>query len=617
MTISPSTRSVMRGPLVMLVCLLAGGGCQRATDSGSGRGPRSAVDNVPALFVEIEDDVGLDFVHDPGTPGTWFYPEIMNMGAALLDYDCDGDLDIYLLNCGAPIMSGVPRDATRAKNRLFRQEQNGHFTDVTQQSGLGDEGYGVGVAVGDINNDGFPDVYVTNFGRDRLFLNEKNGHFNDISESAGVINDRWSAAACFVDYDRDGWLDLYVANYVDYFPSRKCYGSSGRRDYCGPASFDKTVDRLYRNLTGDAAKAPATDSPSAASVRFRDVSVAAGIAKREGSGLGVMAVDANDDGWQDIYVANDMVSNFLWINQQDGTFRDEAVSRGAACDALGRPQASMGVAVGDLNDDQVPDIYVTHMAGEMNVLYLSDGSLGYREMAMQIGLSGPMHSLTTFGTAFLDIDHDGDEDVVAVNGSMKLPDSAVVIPSFSDSQAYWNIFAEPNLIFINDGRNMFSMFQSRNEQFTSRSEVSRGICTGDIDNDGDLDLLLVNTAGRARLYRNDSKKAGNWLRIRVVEPRCGGRDAYGARLTVHAAGRKWTRWVSPGGSYLSSHDPVAHFGLGPVDAIDGIEVRWPDGSEERFSGGPVNQLRVLSHGSAVQTARQPESDNSHVEGTDR
>ncbi len=587
---------------------LAGGilltqGCRAR--SGADTEPGS---DRPPLFEEVEDSLGLDFVHDPGTPGTWFYPEIMVGGAAFVDYDCDADLDIYLVNCGQPEMSGVRRDPARAQNRLFRQESDGHFRDVTEASGLGDTGYGVGVAIGDLNNDGFPDVYVTNYGKDSLYLNEGNGHFRDITDESGVVEQRWSTGACFVDYDRDGWLDLYVANYLDYFPSRACFGASGRRDYCGPASFDKSVDRLFRNLTGErqgSGSGPSTPT----SVRFADVSVAAGIATRECSGLGVVAVDFNDDGWQDIFVANDMMGNNLWINQQDGTFRDEALPRGVAYDVLGRPAANMGIGWSDLNDDQIPDIYVTHMAGEMNVLYLSDGPIGYREVGVQVGLAASMHPLTTFGTAFFDINHDGADDVVAVNGAMKLPDTAVHIPAYSERAAYWKIFSEPNAIFLNTGDGKFQQVVSRKETFSMRVEVSRGLCTGDIDNDGDLDMLLLNTAARARLYRNVADKTGSWLRLRAVEPALGGRDAYGARVTVRSGGKRWTRWISPSGSYLSSHDPIAHFGLGSLATVDRIEVRWPDGSDETFPGGPVNQLRVLAHGSAPEsvtaTARHP------------
>jgi enediyne biosynthesis protein E4 len=584
------------------------GGCSEQIPSRAAQ--RS---DPPPLFEEIQRQVGLDFVHDPGTPGTWFYPEIMVMGAAFLDYDCDGDLDIYLLNCGEPPMSGVARDPARARNRLFRQEAGGRFIDATEQSGLGDEGYSMAVAVGDINNDGFPDVYVANYGKDAVYLNERNGHFREIADEAGVVHERWSGGACFLDYDRDGWLDLYVANYVDYFPSRKCYGASGRPDYCGPASFEKSVDRLFRNVTGELQSRPSGDS-AAANVRFVDVTVPAGIARRAASGLGVVALDFNDDGWQDIYVANDMMANILWINQRDGTFRDEALSRGAAYDSLGRPAANMGVACSDLNDDQVPDIYVTHMAGEMNVLYMSEGTIGYREAAVQAGLAASMHSFTTFGAVLLDIDHDGDDDAAMVHGAMKLPDTAVNIPAYADREAYWRIFAEPNMIFLNDGNNVFHAQESSREIFCQRREVSRGLCMGDIDNDGDLDLLVANTAAPVRLYRNVAAKTGSWLRVRAVEPAWGGRDSYGARITVYGGGRRWTRWISPSGSYLSSHDAIAHFGLGSIATIDHIDVRWASGDEETFAGGPVNQLRVLAHGSATAPTAVAAQPSAHPRG---
>jgi len=574
-------------------------GCRRpgkAPNDGAEQDRGSA--RRPALFEEMGADVGLDFVHDPGRPGTWYYPEIMVMGAALLDYDCDGDLDIYLLNCGAPIMPGVARDPADATNRLFRQESNGHFVDVTAASGLGDQGYGVGVAVGDINNDGYPDIYVTNVGLDRLFLNEGNGHFRDITKQAGVSNSRWSAAACFVDYDRDGWLDLYVSNYVDYFPSRKCYGPSGRRDYCGPGSFEKTVDRLWHNISGQTAPDHLAHA-RADGIRFEDASVTAGIAKRRGSGLGVLAIDFNNDGWQDIYVANDMVANFLWVNQQDGTFADDALLQGVAYDAQGRPQASMGVGVTDINDDQLPDLYVSHMVGEMNAFYESAGENVFREAAMEHGLCAPLHPWTTFGFAFFDIDHDGDEDLAVVNGSMKLPDEAVKMPDFEDRAAYWRIFSEPNMILMNNGHGKYQVRHSANERFTTRRETSRALCMGDIDNDGDIDMLVASTAAKARLYRNVAPKKGHWLRLRAVEPKLGGRDAYGARITVLAGKRRWTRWVSPGGSYLSSNDPIVHVGLGPIQHVDAITIRWPDGSTESFAGHDADQLLVLAHGTGA------------------
>lgn len=577
------------------MCVIPIGCGQQRNDSGAAGGKGGGAGERPALFEEIQDEVGLNFSHNPGRPGTWYYPEIMVMGAALLDYDCDGDLDIYVLNCGDPIMPGVARNPADATNRLFRQEANGHFVDVTSASGLGDQGYGVGVAVGDLSNDGFPDIYVTNVGQDRLFLNERNGHFRDITELAGVSNSRWSAAACFVDYDRDGWLDLYVSNYIDYFPSRQCYGPSGRRDYCGPGSFEKTVDKLWHNVSASAAPDHLANA-AAEGIRFEDVSVTAGIAKRRGSGLGVMAIDFNNDGWQDIYVANDMVANFLWINQHDGTFEDDALLQGVSYDAQGRPQASMGVGVTDINGDQLPDLYVSHMVGEMNVFYESEGENIFRETAAEHGLCVPLHPWTTFGFAFFDMDHDGAEDLAVVNGSMKLPDEAVKLPDFSDRDAYWRIFSEPNMILMNDGHGKYQVRNSVAEQFTSRRETSRALCMGDIDNDGDIDMLEVSTAAKTRLYRNVAQKVGHWLRVRVVEPKLGGRDAYGARITVVGNGHHWTRWVCPNAGYLSSHDPIAHFGLGAVEHVDEITVRWPDGSTELFAGRATDQLVVLVHG---------------------
>ncbi len=576
--------------LGLLLALVSQVGCRSREDqNGKGR----VVQDSPPLFEEIQDEVGLLFVHDPGKPGTWYYPEMMIAGAALLDYDRDGDLDIYLINCGASPIGEEPPGGERAANQLFRQEAGGRFTNVTSDSGLGDQGYGCGVAVGDINNDGWPDVYVTNVGNDRLYLNDGAGHFRDISSEAGIASDQWSAAACFVDFDRDGWLDIYVSNYVDYHTSRECYATSGRRDYCGPSAFRPTADQLYRNLGGVA------EQGGAVTPRFENVAVSAGIADKPGPGLGVVALDFNDDGWQDLYVANDGQANRLWINRQDGTFRDEALMRGAATDSQGRPQASMGIGFGDLNNDRMPDLFVAHMAGEMNVMYSSTGTTGFREVGMQQGLAAIGVPTTTFGTALLDIELDGDEDIVASNGRMALAAMAAEVKVDEGAEVYWSLFYEPNHIFLNDGQAGFASVANRQEKFTQRNELSRGLCVGDVDNDGDLDMLLVNTAGPARLYRNVAKRAGNWLRVEALEPSFGGRDAYGARITVTAGERQWVRWVSPGSSYLCSMDPIAHFGLGNVEQITHIEVRWPDGSCEVFKGGGVNQKRVLRHGEGV------------------
>lgn len=572
--------------------------------------PRADEARVPpaetALLADITSTVGLDFVHSPGKPGGYFFPEIMGAGAALFDFDLDGDLDIYLIN-GSLISqtsgggtAGREHGGAALTNRLYRQESSGRFADVTEISGLGDRGYGMGVAVGDVNNDGYSDVYVTNYGPDRLYLNRGNGTFLDITEEAGIDNPSWGASACFVDYDRDGRLDLVVTNYVDYYPSTQCADARGREDYCGPQVFFGTADKLYRNETPPAENDGLPDARRRPTVRFADVSLTSGIARQRGPGLGVMCADFNGDRWPDIYVANDGTANFLWINQHDGTFRDEAILRGVAYDAQGRPQAGMGIAWGDVDANGRFDLFVTHLSGETNTLYLSDPA-GFRDAGPAAGLAGPSFPYTGFGTAMADLDHDGDLDVAAVNGRVKRPaaaapgDSARSDQPLSD-ETFWRNYAEPNQIFLNHGDGRFREFSSRDDPFISTTEVSRGLAMGDIDNDGDLDFLVSNAGGRARLYRNDAPKDGHWLQVRAVEPTAGGRDSYGAVVTVTAGERQWRRMVNAGSSYLSSSDPRVHFGLGSVTAVDAIEVLWPDGTAEIFAGGPVDRLRILRHG---------------------
>ncbi|MCH7687689.1 MAG: CRTAC1 family protein [Planctomycetes bacterium] len=528
-------------------------------------------------------------------------------GAALFDYDLDGDLDIYLIN--GSLEDEGDREGNepshRATNRLYRQEPSGRFVDVTEGSGLDDAGYGMGVAVGDVNNDGFPDVYVTNYGSDRLFLNQRDGTFLDVTEQAGIDNAVWAASACFVDYDRDGWLDLFVTNYVDYYPSKTCSDPKGQQDFCGPQEFFGTTDKLYHNVSGNVARSgqELSNDDGPPPIRFVDVSLSARIAQQRGPGLGVACADFNGDRWPDIFVANDRTANFLWINQHDGTFKDAAILRGCAYDLQGRGQASMGVALGDVNGDSSFDLFVSHMAAEANALYLGGDVAGFREAAVSSGLAGPSFPYTGFGTVFADIDHDGDLDLFVVNGRVKRPASRSpqqfthqTKAGSSGPQTFWNTYQEFNQVFLNDGEGRFHEFTSENDRFTSTAEVSRGLAMGDIDNDGDLDFLVTNTAGKARLYRNDAKKTGNWLQVRAVEPTAGGRDAYAAIVTVVAGRQRWTRLVNPGLSYLSSSDPRIHFGLGSNKTVDGIEVVWPDGTTELFEGGAVNCVQILQHG---------------------
>ena len=575
-------------PPTLMVALLLIIGCDQPVTGP----PASSPDTDPRFFQDITKTSGITFVHQAGTTGRYFMPEMTPPGVALFDFDRDGDLDLYLVNSGDLDDRGLPHGETdegsiAARNRLFRQDDGGQFVDVTLTSGLGDAGYGMGAAVGDIDNDGFPDVYLSNLGADRLYRNNRDGTFSDVTATAGIDNIHWTTSVSLFDFDRDGWLDLYVTNYVDYHADVKCPDNSGRDDYCGPQVFSGLPDKLYRNLGGTADG----DGP-----RFEDVSLAAGIARQGGPGLGVVCADFNDDRWPDIYVANDHAANFLWINQQDGTFQDEALFRGTAVSAQGRPQASMGIAVGDVDGNGRIDLLLTHLEGENNSLYLGIDKKGFRESSARMGLASPSLGFTGFGTAFLDIENDGDLDLVVANGRVKRVTRRDVDRPGPDVPEFWRVYAEANHVYLNDGEGRFRTYRCSNDPFSSAVEVSRGLATGDIDNDGDLDLVVTNTAGPARLYRNESPGAGHWLIVRAILPDRGGRTALGARVTLVGKQRVWTRLIQSATSYLSASDSRAHFGLGTIDQLQRIEVDWPDGRHEVFDGGEVDEVRVLQAG---------------------
>jgi hypothetical protein len=531
----------------------------------------------PPWFADVTDKVGLKFVHDAGRLGKYFMPQIIGSGAALFDFTADGRIKyLYLLQNGGP---------KGAKNQLFEQQPDGTFKNVSAGSGLDIAGYNMGVAIGDVNNDGLPDVLVTQYGGIKLFLNNGDGTFTDVTRKAGLKNPGWGCSAAFFDYDLDGWLDLVVVNYVAYDRRRKCPGSNKRPDYCGPNQFPGQVARLFHNL----GPVPGAKGKS---VHFKEVTKKSGLGALPGRGLGVTCADFDGDGWPDILVANDGQRNRLWINQQNGTFRNQADRRGLAVNRMGAAEANMGIALGDVEGRGLFDVVITHLTEETNTLWRQDPRGRFEDYTVRAGLTRPRWRGTGFGVVLGDFDHDGKLDLAIVNGRVMRSHRA----ANGTLGPHWSRYAERNQLFMNDGTWGFRDISEANSALCGTANVARGLASGDIDGDGALDLLVTTVGGKARLYRNVAKKRGHWLLVRCVDPRYGSRDAYGAEVRIFAGGRQYLRLINPGSSFLSSNDVRAHFGLGSARRVKRIEVRWPDGKVETFRGRRADQQLVLSRG---------------------
>lgn len=539
----------------------------------------AAAETVVPFFTEVTSALGFSQTDEAWQAGTHALHEVIGSGVALFDYDNDADLDVLHIRFPPPGKADTP-----APNRLFRQHSDGTFLDVTEAAGIGDAGYGQGVAIGDVDNDGDADVHVTNYGPDAFYRNNGDGTFSLID--IGISNEAWGTSATFGDYDRDGYLDLYIANYVQFDPAAVCRGKHSAPDYCNPQVFDAAPDRLFRNK-GDGT--------------FTDVTQQAGIAAMPGRGLGVVCLDLTGDGWVDFYVANDGEANHLWVNQTDGTFTEEAIVRGLAFNTYGQPEGSMGIAVGDINGDMRADLFATHLSGETNTLYITSPYAVFVDMTEVAGFAGNDLLFTGFGCGFLDFDNDADLDIALVNGRVKRG----AILAGANVGEFWNFYAEPNLLFQNsrtESKNpvstiTFNDVSALAPDFTGPVEVSRGMAFGDIDRDGDIDMVVSNLDNRIRLFRNDAATSpNNWLFVQAITQN---RDALGAQVILRTESRDLTAHVLSGTSYLSSSEPSVHFGLGTIDSIKAIEVHWPDGNREKFPGSVVNRYVTVYQGEGV------------------
>ena len=559
----------------------------------------AAVQPAPPLFREVAEETGLRFVHDNGAAGQFALPEIMGSGAALLDYDNDGDLDVFLVQSGP--LNGTSRPHTGS--RLFRNDlrvENGRtaprFADVTDAAGVGLKTFGMGAAVGDIDGDGDLDLHVSGFGSNTLYRNNGDGSFGDVTRAAGLVDTRWSTSAAFLDYDRDNDLDLYVGNYVAFTMAgnKTCTDPVGVRDYCAPAAWPPMPDRLLRN-----------DGQG----RFTDVSESAGITRAYGPALGVAVGDLDADGWPDIYVANDAQPNQLWRNRRDGTFEDVGLLSGTAVNAGGRPEGSMGIALGDPDNDGDEDIFVSNLVGESHVLYANDGTGNFDDARTRAELGRATAAMTGFGTGWFDYDHDGWLDLFIANGAVNIVEALRGQP---------DPFRQRNQLFHNDGSGRFREVTTVAGAAFESLEVSRGAAFGDIDNDGDVDIVVTNNNGPVRLLLNQAitapPRAGNgqnasaagtaaaqggsshWIAI-GLRADTGNRFGIGARVGIVRNGEPtlWRRARSDG-SYLSASDHRVHVGLGLRSALDAVVVEWPDGLVERFSPVAPDGLITLDRG---------------------
>ena len=559
----------------------------------------SALSPDAAWFTDQAEAIGIDFVHVNGMSGELYISELMGPGAAMFDVDNDGDLDIYLvqgqmLGPGASLDEAVlPRSARPLTDRLYRNDldvradgtRTLRFTDVTEASGLDVRSYGMGVAAGDIDNDGWVDLYRTSLGPNQLFRNNGDGTFTDVSDRT-TGEPRWSVSASFVDIDRDGWLDLYVGNYIDHrldLPQPECFIGTGERDYCGPKVYTPVPDQLYQNR-GDGT--------------FVDVTAEAQVAGEYGPALGVVAADVNGDGWADIYVANDSEPNQLWINQQDGSFTNGALLAGVAFNADGTAEGSMGVDAGDFDADGDDDLFMTHLTTETNTLYINDGSGLFQDGTARAGLGAPSVAYTGFGTAWLDVDNDGWLDLLVVNGAVQATDQRFAIRTLDvDLQPGESLpLHQPNQLFRNLGNGQFEEVTRRAGAAFELSEVSRGAAFGDVDNDGDQDVLVTNNNGRARLLINNVGHHNRWIGLRLVGGP-GPRDMLGARVGVFRdVGPTLWRRARADGSYASANDPRVLVGLGEAAAVRRVRVIWPSGREEEWTDIAVDRWLTLTEG---------------------
>jgi len=534
------------------------------------------VKSGPIIFQDIAQKAGLTtWKHTMGTPEKRYIIETNGSGVGLIDYDNDGWLDIYLVN-------GSTADALSGKAALFHNNHDGTFTDVAAKAGVTNDRWGVGVAIADYDNDGWPDIYVSNFGKNRLYHNNHDGTFTDAAEKAGVTLGNWSTGATWGDYDGDGRLDLFVPGYIHYDMAHQPASSSngatlcqfrGEEVMCGPRGLKGEPDHLFHN-NGDGT--------------FTDVSEKAGVSDKNGYyGLASLFIDVNDDGKPDLLVADDSTPNYLYLNKGDGTFEDASYASGYALNEMGRETASMGIAFGDYRNNGLVDFYNTTFSDDYNPLYRNDGNANFTDVSYPMGIAEPTIPFLGWGDAFFDFDNDGWKDIVIANGH--------VYPSVDQSN-WGTTWAQRPLLFRNIEGKKFDLMPAVEGTALANLYVGRGLAVGDLFNDGKLDVVINVLDGHPALFRNVSTDTHHWVELKLIGGPKSPRDAVGATVYLTAGGQRQRGDIVSGGSYASTHDPRLHFGLGDATSVDTVEVRWPSGAKEKFTIAKVDQIITIVEG---------------------
>jgi hypothetical protein len=542
------------------------------------------VDGAPLVFADITKQAGLDkFRHRSGPGEKKTIIDAPGSGVALIDYDDDGWLDIYLLNDSTVEAEKGKEPHPRAM--LFHNDHDGTFTDVTEKAGVANERWAFGVAIADYDNDGWPDIYVANYGKNRLYHNNRDGTFTDVAEKAGVaLGGGWSTGPTWGDYDHDGQLDLFVPGYVQFDLDHPPVAGRGGipqgaclfRDlevFCGPKGLPGEGDHLFHN-NGDGT--------------FTDVTVKAGVSDKYGYyGFASTFVDVDDDGWVDLVVANDSTPNFFYRNQHDGSFEDLSYMSGFAVSGEGREQASMGIAVGDYNRDGLLDFYITSFSDDYNTLYRNSGDLGFSDLSYEAGLALPTIPFLGWGTGFLDFDNDGLLDLFVANGH--------VYPNIA--QKNWGTtYAQRPQLFRNLDGKKFQEIQPATSSGLADVISARGAAFGDLFNHGHIDVVVNNIDSAPTLLRNVVQNDNHWITLQLIGTARSPRDAIGTKVFLTAGGVRQRGDVFSGGSYGSSSDQRVHFGLGPLTGVESVEIDWPSGTKQRVKISSVDQIFTIVEG---------------------